>query len=106
MIWRVRCANAVASAGTRAMAPPSTRSCATRIVASEACRCLKAELGRATRFSSLVAAPGHGGLISDPWPCRATLAHENGSASGPLGRPRLRGGGERRVGRISDLRVC
>src|SRR5918993_2521612 len=25
----------------------------------------KAELGRATRFSSLVAAPGHGGLISN-----------------------------------------
>src|SRR5215211_1447658 len=37
------------------------------------------------------------------WP---TPAHENGSAVGPLGRPLLRGGGERRVDRISDLRVC
>ena len=34
-----RWAKAVASAGTRAMAPPSTRSCATRIVASDARRC-------------------------------------------------------------------
>jgi hypothetical protein len=30
----------------------------------------------------------------------------NGSAVVPLGRPLLRGGGERRVDRISDLRVC
>jgi hypothetical protein len=29
-----------------------------------------------------------------------------GSAAGPQGRPLLRGGGERRVDRISDLRVC
>jgi hypothetical protein len=29
MILRPRCANAVASTGTRAIAPPSTRSCAT-----------------------------------------------------------------------------
>jgi hypothetical protein len=45
-------------------------------------------------------------LISDPWPWRATPAHENGSAAGPQGRPLLHGGGERRVDRISDLRVC
>src|SRR5215211_6317934 len=31
---------------------------------------------------------------------------KTGSASEPLGRPLLRGGGERRVDRISDLRVC
>ena len=35
MIRLVRCANAVASEGTRAIAPPSTRSCATRIDASD-----------------------------------------------------------------------
>jgi hypothetical protein len=40
------------------------------------------------------------------WAWRPTPAHENGSAVGPLGRPLLRGGGERRVGHISDLRVC
>ena len=38
MILLARCANAVASAGTRAMAPPSTRSCATRIDAVDASR--------------------------------------------------------------------
>src|SRR5215203_7322633 len=40
------------------------------------------------------------------WAWRPTPAHENGSTVGPLGRPLLRGGGERRVDRISDLRVC
>ena len=40
------------------------------------------------------------------WAWRPTPAHENGSAVGPLGRPLLRGGGKRRVDRISDLGVC
>jgi hypothetical protein len=42
-------------------------------------------------------------VVMGRWP---TPAHENGSAVGPLGRPLLRGGGKRRVDRISDLRVC
>ena len=33
------CANAVASAGTRATAPPRTRSCATPIIAVDVARC-------------------------------------------------------------------
>jgi hypothetical protein len=40
------------------------------------------------------------------WAWRPTPAHENGSTVEPQGRPLLRGGGERRVDRISDLRVC
>src|SRR5215211_2365514 len=40
------------------------------------------------------------GPAGPPWRMKT------GSASEPLGRPLLRGGGERRVDRISDLRVC
>jgi hypothetical protein len=56
--------------------------------------------------------PAHVGIqpgrswCSVPWPSAGHPAHESGSATGPLGRPLLRGGGERRVDRISDLRVC
>jgi hypothetical protein len=45
-----RWANAVASAATRAIAPPSTRSCATRMGAVEARRCSRIVL--ATRWST------------------------------------------------------
>ena len=47
--------------------------------------------------SSLSVTHGPGGL-----PRRMKMC----SMSGPLGRPLLRGGGERRVDRISDLRAC
>jgi hypothetical protein len=42
-------------------------------------------------------------VVMGRWP---TPADEMGSAAGPLGRPLLPGGGERRVDRISDLRAC
>jgi hypothetical protein len=50
-----------------------------------------------------------------PWTSSLSVTHgpggpprrmKVGSMSGPLGRPLLRGGGERRVDRISDLRAC
>jgi hypothetical protein len=49
----------------------------------------------AMRVLSVTHGPG-----GPPWRMKT------GSVSGPLGRPLLRGGGERRVDRISDLRVC